>query len=144
MADIILILMLVLALALWLAAAPPDFEFFTKRVEPIFLKARQGAARCYDCHSLDSNKSLFHLEGTRADGTWSRAQSRRNFENALKLVDVARPLSSRLLLHPLGESAGGDPFHTGGKFWQSKDDPEWRTLADWVQGGKAARDDRAK
>ena len=37
--------MLVLAIALWLAAGPPDFEFFVKRVEPIFLKkARRGGA----------------------------------------------------------------------------------------------------
>ena len=42
--------------------------------------------------------------------------------------------ASRLLLHPLAESAGGDPSHDGGKHWTSQDDPEWQTLAAWVRG----------
>ena len=89
--------------------------------------------RCYNCHSLDRHKALFRLGPLGPDGTWSEAQSRRNFENALKLIDLSQPLKSRLLLHPLAEEAGGDPFHTGGKFWKSKDDPEWKTLAEWVR-----------
>jgi hypothetical protein len=39
-------------------------------------------------------------------------------------------------VHPLAEDAGGDPFHTGGKFWKSKDDPEWQILAQWVNSEK--------
>jgi hypothetical protein len=132
--DIILGTMLVLALAFWMAADPLDFQFFVKNVEPIFLKSREGSARCYNCHSLDSNKALFHLEQLGPDGTWTEEQSKRNFENARKLVEPGQPLKSRLLLHPLAEDAGGDPFHTGGKFWKSKDDPEWKILAQWVNG----------
>jgi hypothetical protein len=128
--------MLVLTLALWMLADPLDFQYFVKRVEPIFLKNREGAARCYNCHSLDSNQALFHLEQLGPDGTWTEEQSRRNFENARKLVEAGEPGKSRLLLHPLAEDAGGDPFHTGGKFWKSKDDPEWRILAQWVNGEK--------
>jgi hypothetical protein len=119
-----------------MAADPLDFQFFVKRIEPIFLKNREGAARCYNCHSLDSNKALFHLEQVGPDGTWSGEQSRLNFENARKLVEAGQPLKSRLLLHPLAEDAGGDPFHTGGKFWKSREDPEWRILAQWVNGEK--------
>jgi hypothetical protein len=126
--------MLTLALALWMAAEPLDFQFFVKRIEPIFLRNREGASRCYNCHSLDSNKALFHLEQLGPDGAWSEQQSRRNFENARKLVEAGQPLKSRLLVHPLAEDAGGDPFHTGGKFWKSKDDPEWQILAQWVNG----------
>lgn len=124
-----------LLVALWLAASP-DFAFFVKRVQPVFLEKRAGAARCYDCHSLDSNKSQFHLEATGSGGAWSEAQSRRNFANALKLIQPGKPSGSRLLLHPLAQEAGGDPFHTGGKFWKSKSNPEWRILADWVNGKK--------
>ena len=29
-------------------------------------------------------------------------------------------------------SAGGASIHVGGKFFESKDDPEWRAMADWV------------
>jgi|SRR5581483_1014640 len=119
------------------AADPPDFGFFVARVEPIFIEKRSGSGRCYDCHSLDSNKALFHLEPLPASGAWTEEQSRRNFENALKLIVPGEPLKSRLLTHPLAEAAGGDSFHTGGKFWNSRDDPEWQTLADWVRGATA-------
>jgi len=128
---------LVCCLAILSAAPPPDFDFFVARVQPIFVKKRTGSGRCYDCHSLDSNKALFHLELLGADGSWNPEQSRRNFENARKLVVAGEPLKSRLLTHPLAEEAGGDPFHTGGKFWNSRDDPEWQTLADWVRGATA-------
>ena len=45
-----------------------------------------------------------------------------------------RPQWSRLLRHPLDGAAGGDPHHDGGKHWTSKNDPEWQTLAAWVNG----------
>jgi hypothetical protein len=126
--------LLVGLLVLSSAAEPPDFRFFKTRVEPIFTRKRTGSGRCYDCHSLDSNKATFHLEPLPETGVWTEDQSRRNFENALKLIAPGEPLKSRLLTHPLAAEAGGDPFHTGGKFWTSRDDPEWQTLADWVRG----------
>jgi hypothetical protein len=125
------------ALGCLAAADSLDFRFFAERVQPIFVKQRTGSGRCYDCHSLESNKALFHLVPLdRGDG-WSTEASRRNFDNAVKLVTPGEPLKSRLLKHPLAEEAGGDPFHTGGKFWTSRDDPEFRTLADWVEGATA-------
>jgi YVTN family beta-propeller protein len=36
----------------------------------------------------------------------------------------------------LAKASGGDSFHAGGRHFASKDDPEWRTLADWVNGVK--------
>ena len=30
----------------------------------------------------------------------------------------------------------GTEFHPGGKHWESQDDPEWKSLADWVRGTK--------
>jgi len=114
------------------APAQPDFGFFVKRVQPIFLRDRTGGARCYNCHSLESNKALFHLQPLGPNGKWRREQSRRNFESVLGLIIPGEPLKSRLLLHPLAAEAGGDEFHSGGKFWSSRDDPEWQTLAKWV------------
>jgi hypothetical protein len=51
-------------------------------------------------------------------------------------VKPGDPSASPLLLHPLAVSAGGDHFHAGGKHWQSRNDPEWQTLARWVNGEK--------
>ena len=44
-------------------------------------------------------------------------------------------MKSHLLLHPLSEEEGGDPAHTGGKFWKSRSDPEWKMLAEWAGAG---------
>jgi hypothetical protein len=119
------------------AAGNLDFRFFVERVQPIFVKQRTGSGRCYDCHSLESNKALFHLAPFDRGEGWSDEASRRNFDNAAKLVTPGEPLKSRLLRHPLAQEAGGDPFHSGGKFWTSRDDPEFQTLADWVKGAIA-------
>jgi YVTN family beta-propeller protein len=67
-------------------------------------------------------------------GTWNEKQSRKNFEVIRLRVVPGNPEASRLLRHPLAETAGGDPHHDGGKHWTSKDDPEWQTLAAWVRG----------
>jgi hypothetical protein len=39
---------------------------------------------------------------------------------------------SVLLLHPLAKDAGGHEFHSGGRQFASKDDPDWKTLSNWV------------
>src|SRR5260370_39126727 len=33
-----------------------DFEIYRIRIDPIFLKPRQGGVRCYDCHSLHATR----------------------------------------------------------------------------------------
>jgi hypothetical protein len=116
---------------------PPllDFEFFVRRVEPIFLDKRLSHTRCYVCH-VESNNA-FRLEklvpGSRS---WTDEQSRRNFQTVSVLVNPGDSATSRLLLHPLAPEAGGDVFHSGGRQFASKDDAAWKTLAAWVNGAK--------
>ena len=69
--------------------------------------------------------------------TWNDEQSRRNFEMVLKLVAPGDPASSRLLMHPLAHDGGGDHFHAGGRQFASKDDPDWKIIADWVGSAKS-------
>jgi YVTN family beta-propeller protein len=108
-----------------------DFETYRTHVEQIFLKPRQDGVRCYDCHSkLVTRLRLEPLSA--GSSSWTEEQSRRNFAVVSQLITRSEPLKSRLLLHPLAQEAGGDPYHTGGKFWASEDDPEWKMLADWV------------
>jgi len=115
------------------AAAPAlDFEFFKARIEPILTTKRPGNARCVSCHGFGTVMKLNPLaEGS---ATWSDADARANFDILRARVVPGDPDASRLLRHPLAEHAGGDPHHDGGKHWQSKDDPEWQTLAAWVRG----------
>jgi YVTN family beta-propeller protein len=57
------------------------------------------------------------------------------------LVTFSDPVKSPLLVHPLAPEGGGDLAHTGGKFWKSRNDPEWQTLAEWIrQSGRPPED----
>lgn len=120
-----------------------DFEVFKSKVEPIFLKERPGHARCYACH-LDPNR-IFHLERL-SDGAkeWTEEQSRRNFQTVTRLVAPGDPRSSLLLIHPLAPEAGGDAFHSGGRQFESQNDPDWLTIADWVRSARTASNLKSK
>lgn len=121
-----------LVLAFLQQAPTLDFEVFRARIQPIFLKKREGHARCFVCHSRGGTP--FRLQPlSPGSATWNEEESRLNFEAAGRLVPPGDPLASRLLLMPLSEEAGGTPFHPGGKHWDSQDDPEWKSLADWVR-----------
>lgn len=124
-----------LALQSVVFAAGLDFETYRTRVEPVFLKKRSGHARCVICH--ESNNSAFHLEPLTSGTTaWTESQSRRNFESVSRLVVPGKAAESRLLLHPLAPGAGGDYFHGGGRQFASRDDPEWKAIAAWINAAK--------
>ena len=48
-------------------------------------------------------------------------------------------VKSRLLLHVLEESGGGDFITSGGKHFASQNDPEWLTLKAWILGQTGKR-----
>jgi YVTN family beta-propeller protein len=109
-----------------------DFEVYRTRIEPIFLKKRRGGVRCYDCHWILATRLRLQPLSP-GSASWTEDQSRRNFAVVSRLVTPSDPLKSHLLLHPLAPQAGGDPTHTGGKFWASQDDPEWKMIAVWIR-----------
>ena len=117
------------------AAQSLDFEIYKTKVEPVFLKKREGRARCVVCHSANNND--LRLEALAAGSTtYTEAQSRKNFEVVSKLVRPGDPDKRRLLLHPLAPDAGGDEGHGGGQQFVSKSDPDWQAIADWVRRAK--------
>lgn len=130
-----------------LATAPPataqslDFEFFRTRVEPILLKQRRNHARCYACHE-GANNGLSLASLPPGSATYTEEQSRQNFQTVSQLVVPGRPTASRFLTHALAPEAGGDPgpigMHHGGRQFESQDDPDWKTLAEWVNGATAS------
>ncbi len=117
------------------AAQAPDYAAYKAKVEPIFLKKREGHARCVVCYANAGN--AFHLQPLDPGATrWTEEESRKNFEAVSKLVFSANLMSSPLLKHPLAGAAGCDDFHSGGRQFQSQDDPDWKAMADWARGAK--------
>ena len=110
-----------------------DFAFYKARVEPIFLKKKAGHTRCVVCHS-ESNNFLKLQPLERGAKAWTEAESRKNFEAVSKLVNPGEPMVSRLLMHPLAPEGGGDVFHSGGRQFMSVNDPDWKTMAAFVNG----------
>jgi hypothetical protein len=80
--------------------------------------------------------SRLRLQPLKEGSMWTEEQSRANFEVVSKLVTPGDPATSRLVLHPLAAKEGGDPSHTGGKFWATRDNPDVKTISAWVQGEK--------
>jgi hypothetical protein len=119
------------------AAAPAkpvlDYDFFKTQVQPIFLAKKPGFTRCVVCHTGTGN--VGYLQPLSPGATsWNEEQSRKNFEAVSRLVTPGEPMKSLLLKHPLEPAAGGDEFHNGGRQFASQDDPQFKTLAAWVQG----------
>jgi hypothetical protein len=107
-----------------------DYEYFKTKVQPIFLAKRPGHARCVSCHSSGTPLRLQPL--AKGSATWSEEDSRKNFEAVKRFVLPGSTAKSMLLVHPLAEQAGGDFYHSGGKHWDSQNDPEWQILRAWV------------
>jgi hypothetical protein len=110
-----------------------DYDFYKARIEPIFLKKKAGHTRCVVCHSESNNFLRFEPLSSGAKA-WNDEQSRKNFETVSKLVNPGEPMVSRLLMHALAPEGGGDVFHSGGRQFMSVDDPDWKTLAAFVNG----------
>ena len=131
----IALVVILLATAASTAEVALDYDFYKSRVEPIFLKKRPGHGRCYVCHAEGNN--AFRLQKlSPGSSSWSEEQSQRNFPIVAALIVAGDPDKSRLLLQPLAPEAGGLAFHSGGRQFSSKNDPDWKILAQWVLGDK--------
>jgi hypothetical protein len=126
-----------LALADAAGAATPtlDYNFFKDKVQPIFLKKRPGHARCVVCHA-GANNALHLAPLSPGASDWNDEQSRSNFAAVSALINLQDPQNSRFLIHPLAPEAGGDLFHSGGRQFASKDDPDWKNMEAFAKGAK--------
>jgi hypothetical protein len=119
-------------------APPPstlDYQFFKNKVQPLLAEKRPGHARCITCHSTGTAFRLQRLPAGRT--AYTEEESRKNFEAVARVILPGVPAKSRLLTMPLAHEAGGTEFHPGGKHWATQDDPEWKTIADWVKNAAA-------
>jgi hypothetical protein len=120
------------------AAGTLDYEYYKAKVQPIFLEKRAGHAPCVMCHA-ESNTILRLEKLPDGQSTWTEEQTRKNFDTVSKIVQaVDDPMTAKILMHPLAPEAGGDAFHSGGRQFVSKNDPDWKIIAAWVQGAKIA------
>jgi hypothetical protein len=114
-------------------AASLDYDYFKSRVQPIFVAKRPGHAPCVMCHAEANN--MLRLQKLPHGRTWSEEDTRKNFDTVSKIVAAADdPLQSKILVHPLAPEAGGDAFHSGGRQFADRNDPDWKIIADWAKG----------
>jgi hypothetical protein len=120
------------------AAGTLDYEFYKVKVQPIFLAKRPGHAPCVMCHAEATN--MLRLEKLpEGQATWTEEQTRKNFDTVAKIVQaVDDPLTAKILVHPLTPEAGGDAFHSGGRQFAGKNDPNYKIIAEWAQGATLA------
>jgi hypothetical protein len=111
-----------------------DYDYYKTKVQPIFLTKRPGHARCVMCHA-EANNMLKLQKLPAGQATWSEEDTRKNFETVSKIVEaVDDPMTAKILLHPLAPEAGGDAYHSGGRQFPNRNDPYWKTIADWAKG----------
>jgi hypothetical protein len=131
-----------LAVAIGVLAAPStagaqalDYDFFKTKIQPIFLKKREGHTRCIVCHAGANN--AMRLTPLAAGTTnFTEEQTKTNYETLSRIVVPGKPMESHFLLHPLQPEFGGGMYHSGGRQFISTDDVDWQNMRDWVNGKK--------
>ena len=116
-----------------------DYDFFKARVQPIFLKKRSvNHARCYACHEKDKHERGLSLEPLSDGATmWNEEQSRKNFAAVSSVTTPGNPNQSMFPFHPLAPEVGGDTTaHAGGRQFETKDDPDYKAIVEWINGAK--------
>ena len=131
-----------LAVAMGVLAAPTaapaqelNYDFFKSKVQPIFLKKREGHTRCIVCHAGANNAMRLTPLATNTTN-FTEEQSKTNFETLSRIVTPGKPMESHFLTHPLQPEFGGGMYHSGGRQFISTDDPDWQSMRDWVNGKK--------
>ena len=108
-----------------------DFEFFRACVQPVFANPREGHIRCSNCHSAGL---IGFAPAPQTGGAWSEQEAKRAFTTISRLIIPGNPEQSRFMLKPLHPDGGGSYTHNGPRRWQTRKDPEWQMLAQWVRG----------
>jgi HEAT repeat protein len=117
-----------------------DFRTFVTRIEPILARPGPDGKACVNCHA---SHVIFKLQPPNAEGIFSDQDSEDNYKSAMRVVDITEPDKSLLVIKPTRptDSAGdvGDYLatHNGGQRWRgNQSSDEYRTILDWIRGGR--------
>lgn len=129
------------------AAELLDFEFFKERVQPILAKPGADGKACVICHS---SHAVLRLEPPDEGGQFSEKMTRENYEYATKVVNIAQPEKSLILIKPTRPTDGvgnvGDYLatHNGGQRWPGNESsPEYQTILQWIRGARMESADKS-
>jgi hypothetical protein len=117
-----------------------DFRFFESKVEPILAARGPDGLACVFCHS---SHVIFKLQPPNAQGVFSDQDSEENYKYAMRVVNVADPAQSLILIKPTRPTdSAGDvgnylATHNGGQRWQSNQKSrEYQTILEWIRGAR--------
>jgi hypothetical protein len=117
-----------------------DFRFFESKVEPILAARGPDGLACVFCHS---NHVIFKLQPPNAQGVFSDQDSEENYKYAMRVVNVADPAQSLMLIKPTRPTdSAGDvgnylATHNGGQRWQANQKSrEYQTILEWIRGAR--------
>jgi hypothetical protein len=125
-----------------------DFNYFVTKVEPILAKPGADGKACVFCHA---SHVIFKLEPPNAQGVFSDQDSKENYKYAMRVVDITDPNNSLLVIKPTRptDSVGnvGDYLatHNGGQRWHDNESSDqYRTILEWIRGGRLEAANRPK
>jgi len=125
-----------------------DFNYFVTKVEPILAKPGADGKACVFCHA---SHVIFKLEPPNAQGVFSDQDSKENYKYAMRVVNITDPNKSLLVIKPTRptDSAGnvGDYLatHNGGQRWHGNESSDqYRTILEWIRGGRLEAANRPK
>ncbi|HEX4808553.1 MAG TPA: HEAT repeat domain-containing protein [Bryobacteraceae bacterium] len=118
-----------------------DFNYFVAKVEPILATPGADGKACVMCHA---SHVIFKLHPPNAEGQFSPQDSEENYKYAMRVVDIADPAHSLMLVKPTRptDSAGNVAdylaTHNGGQRWPGNESSwQYKTILSWVRGAKA-------
>jgi HEAT repeat associated with sister chromatid cohesion len=117
-----------------------DFSYFVAKVEPILANPGRDGKACVFCHA---SHVIFKLEPPNAEGKFSDQDSEQNYKYAMRVVDIAAPDRSLILIKPTRPTdSAGDvgnylATHNGGQRWHGNESSDqYRTILEWIRGAR--------
>ncbi len=117
-----------------------DFNYFVAKIEPILATQGADGKACVFCHA---SHVIFKLHPPNDQGVFSDQDSEDNYKYAMHVVDINDPTKSLILIKPTRptDSVGnvGDYLatHNGGQRWHGNEDSwQYRTILEWIRGGR--------